>query len=43
LLSTWPDGGPTLLWKVSNIGKGWSSPIVVDGRIYITGDVGEDW
>lgn len=42
LLSTWPATGPRLLWKVEGLGTGWSSPIVVDERLYVTGDVGDD-
>jgi outer membrane protein assembly factor BamB len=42
LLSSWPDGGPKLLWKIDSLGKGWSCPIIVGQRIYITGDVGDD-
>ncbi len=42
LLSSWPAEGPKLLWRIEGLGKGWSSPIVVGERIYITGDVGED-
>lgn len=42
LLQTWPEGGPKLLWKIAGLGRGWSSPIVTGGSIYITGDVGED-
>ncbi len=42
LLSRWPEGGPKLLWKVDGLGKGWSSPIVTGGRLYVTGDVGDD-
>lgn len=42
LLPAWPEGGPKLLWKVDGLGKGWSSPIIVDGRLYVTGDVGDD-
>ncbi len=42
LLSSWPREGPKLLWKVNGLGKGWSSPIVVGERLYITGDVGSD-
>jgi outer membrane protein assembly factor BamB len=42
LLTDWPEGGPELLWKVDGLGVGWSSPIVVGDRIYITGDVGDD-
>ncbi len=38
LLQSWPDGGPKLLWQVSGIGQGYSSPIVVADRVYITGD-----
>ena len=42
LLSEWPEDGPPLLWRFDGLGLGWSSPIIVDGRIYITGDVGDD-
>ena len=42
LLSSWPAGGPELLWKIGGLGTGWSSPIIVDERLYITGDVGDD-
>jgi outer membrane protein assembly factor BamB len=42
LLKEWPEGGPRLLWKIDDLGKGWSSPIIVGQRLYITGDVGED-
>ncbi len=42
LLQEWPEGGPRLLWSVGGLGRGWSSPIIVNGTIYITGDVGED-
>jgi len=42
LLSTWPASGPKLLWKVEGLGTGWSSPIVIGERLYITGDVGND-
>ncbi len=42
LLKSWPQPGPTLLWQVDGIGKGWSSPVVVDRRVIVTGDVGDD-
>jgi len=42
LLSSWPEGGPKLLWKIDGLGKGWSCPIIVGQRLYITGDVGND-
>ncbi|MCP4451777.1 MAG: PQQ-binding-like beta-propeller repeat protein [Planctomycetes bacterium] len=41
LLASWPEGGPTLLWKREDLGKGWSSPIIAASTLYITGDVGD--
>lgn len=37
LLKQWPEGGPQLLWETMDAGKGYSSPVVVDGRLYLTG------
>jgi outer membrane protein assembly factor BamB len=42
LLRAWPAGGPKLVWKSGNLGRGFSAPIVVKDRIYITGDVGNE-
>jgi outer membrane protein assembly factor BamB len=42
LLPTWPAGGPRLLWKIDGLGRGYSCPIINGGRLYITGDVGND-
>jgi len=42
LLNSWPEGGPKLLWKIDGMGKGWCSPIIADGKIFIAGDVGSD-
>ena len=42
LLQEWPDSGPKVLWSVSNLGRGYSSPIISHGRWFITGDVGEE-
>ena len=42
LLQSWPEKGPPLLWTATGLGRGYASPIVVDGTIYITGDIGED-
>ena len=42
LLPAWPAAGPKLLRKVSNLGRGWSSPIIVGQRVYITGDIDDD-
>ena len=38
LLPAWPEAGPRLIWTMPGAGRGFSSPIVVDGRIYVTGD-----
>ncbi len=42
LLKTWPVGGPELIWKATNIGKGYSSVAIVKDGVYTSGDVGED-
>jgi len=42
LLQSWPQGGPPLLWKTEGLGRGWSSPVVTGGSIYLSGDVGEE-
>jgi outer membrane protein assembly factor BamB len=42
LLPSWPEGGPTRLWSTTGIGRGYSSPIVVNGSIYVSGDEGND-
>ena len=39
LLKEWPEGGPERLWKVSDIGKGFSTVAVSGGFVYTTGDV----
>jgi outer membrane protein assembly factor BamB len=38
LLKRWPDGGPKLLWKAADLGGGYSTPSVSNGRIYLLGD-----
>lgn len=38
LLRSWPEGGPRLVWTISDLGVGYASPIVAGGRLYITGD-----
>ncbi|MBT3198689.1 MAG: PQQ-like beta-propeller repeat protein [Phycisphaerales bacterium] len=42
LLTSWPQSGPKVLWTVSGLGKGWSSPVFSKDAIYITGDVGNE-
>ncbi|MGA2066119.1 MAG: PQQ-binding-like beta-propeller repeat protein [Thermoguttaceae bacterium] len=37
LLRAWPEGGPKLLWKAPDLGKGWSGVAVAGGTVYITG------
>ena len=40
LLKEWPEGGPKLLWSFDKAGKGYSSPAITGGRIYLTGSRG---
>src|SRR5713226_3441058 len=35
ILETFPPGGLTIRWRVS-VGYGWSSPVVTQGRVYLT-------
>jgi len=37
LLKTWPEGGLTPKWTYTGTGEGWSSPIKVGNRLYISG------
>jgi len=37
LLKSWPEDGPELLLKKEGLGNGYSSPVVVDEMIYISG------
>jgi outer membrane protein assembly factor BamB len=38
LLTQWSAGGPELIWKASNLGRGFSSVAIAGGRIYTLGD-----
>jgi outer membrane protein assembly factor BamB len=38
LLKEWPQGGPKLLWKLQDLGGGYSTPAVVGDRIYLMAD-----
>lgn len=40
LLKQWPAGGPKLLWRVDDIGDGYSTPAVVGTRIYLMSNRG---
>jgi outer membrane protein assembly factor BamB len=35
LLKEWPKDGPKLLWEVTDIGNGYSTPVVVGNRLYV--------
>ncbi len=37
LLRSWPVEGPSILWTYENLGVGFSSPVVVNNKIYISG------
>ena len=37
LLKSWPENGPELILSVKNIGRGFSSPVMYNGTIYVTG------
>jgi outer membrane protein assembly factor BamB len=34
LLTEWPKGGPPLAWKATDLGGGYSTPSIADGRIF---------
>ncbi len=42
LLKEWPADGPALRWKATDIGTGYSSPVVVAGRVYTQTTNGND-
>ncbi|MFQ3651888.1 MAG: hypothetical protein SNJ75_16310, partial [Gemmataceae bacterium] len=37
LLRQWPAGGPKLAWKVGNLGGGYSTPSIAEGKLYVLG------
>jgi outer membrane protein assembly factor BamB len=37
LMTSWPQGGPQMLWSWKGLGKGFASMSVADGLIYTTG------
>ncbi len=37
LLKQWPDGGPKLAWSAQGLGPGYSSAVVVNETVYVTG------
>ncbi len=42
LLKEWPKDGPSLAWKISGLGGGYSAPSIAAGRIFGMGNRGDD-
>lgn len=42
LLQKWPEAGPPLVWQITDVGSGFSTPSVVGDRIYLLGNEGMD-
>lgn len=38
LLKSWPEGGPKLLWKTTDVGEGFSTPSIAAGVLYVMGN-----
>ena len=38
----WPKQGPSLVWRTSDIGRGYSTPAIAGERLYIMGSEGTD-
>jgi outer membrane protein assembly factor BamB len=38
LLKEWPEGGPKLLWKLTGLGRGYSTISIVGGKFFTMGD-----
>jgi hypothetical protein len=36
LRKSWPQGGPPLVWSISNLGLGYSGPAIVGNRLYVS-------
>ncbi len=41
LLKEWPAEGPAMLWHFDELGKGFSSPVFANDKIYLTGTIGD--
>jgi len=42
LLKEWPKDGPKLVWQLKDIGSGYSTPAIVDDRIYLESNRDDD-
>lgn len=40
LLTHWPTNGPPLLWQNTNVGRGFSTPSIAHGQVYLLGNHG---
>lgn len=44
LLGEWPEGGPKIRWQATDIGTGYSSPSIANGRVFVqTTRDGKEW
>ncbi len=41
LLKEWPADGPEILWSYNELGEGHSSPVISNGKIYVSGMEGQ--
>ncbi len=41
LLNEWPEGGPEMVWAFEELGIGFTSPVIENGRIYVSGMEGD--
>ncbi len=41
LLKEWPENGPEMKWAFEKLGKGFTSPVIRNGKLYITGMEGD--
>ncbi len=42
LLSKWPEGGPRLLWQANDIGGGYSTPSIANGKAFMVASIGTE-
>ena len=38
LLTSWPIDGPAVVWETDSIGNGYSSPVMTDEFVFVTGE-----
>ncbi len=39
LLKSWPEAGPTMLWSNEDIGNGYGSPTIYNGKVFVNGEI----